>query len=131
MELTPILIVLIIFSSIVAIILGPGYFKSREKQAMQEIVRAAIDKGEPMPPEMIDALTKEAKSRIPSAARDLRVGVILVAVSIGIALFGYAFSFVGGIEEAKAVYPIVGMGAIPGAVGVAFIILSFFNKNKD
>lgn len=131
MELTPILIVLIIFSSIVAIILGPGYFKSREKQAMQEIVRAAIDKGEPMPPEMIDALTKEAKSRIPSAARDLRVGVILLAVSIGIALFGYAFSFVGGIEEAKAVYPIVGMGAIPGAVGVAFIILSFFNKNKD
>lgn len=131
MELTPILIVLIIFSSIVAIILGPGYFKSREKQAMQEIVRAAIDKGEPMPPEMIDALTKEAKSRIPSAARDLRVGVILLAVSIGIALLGYAFSFVGGIEEAKAVYPIVGMGAIPGAVGVAFIILSFFNKNKD
>ena len=131
MELTPILIVLIIFASIVAIILGPGYFKSREKQAMQEIVRAAIDKGEPMPPEMIDALTKEAKSRIPSAARDLRVGVILLAVSIGIALLGYAFSFVGGIEEAKAVYPIVGMGAIPGAVGVAFIILSFFNKNKD
>ena len=130
MELTPILIVFIVFASIVAIILGPSYFKSREKQAMQDIVRAAIDKGEPMPPEMIDALTKEAKSRVPSASRDLRLGMILLAVSIGIALFGYAFSFVGGIEEAKAVYPIVGMGAIPGTVGVAFIILSFFNKNK-
>ena len=131
MELTPIFIVFIIFGSIVAIILGPGYIKSREKLATQEIVRAAIDKGQPLPPEMIDALTKEAKSRVPSASRDLRLGMILLAVSIGIALFGYAFSFVGGIEEAKAVYPIVGMGAIPGAVGVAFIILSFFNKNKD
>ena len=131
MELTPILIVFIVFASIVAIILGPSYFKSREKQAMQDIVRAAIDKGEPMPPEMIDALTKEAKARIPSATRDLRVGVILLAVSIGIALFGYAFSFVDGFEEAKAVAPIMGMGAIPGAIGVAFIILSFFNKNKD
>lgn len=131
MELTPILVVFIIFASIVAIILGPGYIKSREKLATQEIVRAAIDKGQPLPPEMIDALTKEAKARVPSASRDLRLGMILLAVSIGIAVFGYAFSFIGGHEEAKAVYPIMGMGAIPGAVGVAFIILSFFNKNKD
>jgi hypothetical protein len=131
MDMTPILVVFIIFSSVVAIILGPGYFKSREKQAMQDIVRTAIDKGQPMPPEMIDALTKEAKARVPSAARDLRVGVILLAVSVGIGLFGYAFSFVNGVEEAKAVFPIVGLGAIPGAVGVAFIVLSFFNKNKD
>lgn len=127
----PIIVVFIIFASVVAIILGPGYIRSREKLATQEIVRAAIDKGQPLPPEMIDALTKEAKSRVPSASRDLRLGMILLAVSIGIAVFGYAFSFVGGIEEAKAVYPIMGMGAIPGAVGVAFIILSFFNKNKD
>lgn len=127
----PIVIVFIVFASIVAIILGPGYLKSREKQAMQDIVRTAIDKGQPMPAEMIDALTKEAKARVPSASRDLRLGVILLAVSVGIALFGYAFSFVNGVEEAKAVFPIVGLGAIPGAVGVAFIVLSFFNKNKD
>jgi hypothetical protein len=127
----PVVIVFIIFASVVAIILGPSYLKSREKQAMQDIVRTAIDKGQPMPPEMIDALTREAKARVPSASRDLRVGVILLAISIGIALFGYAFSFVNGVEEARAVFPIVGMGAIPGAVGVAFIVLSFFNKNKD
>ncbi len=127
----PIVIVFIVFASIVAIILGPGYLKSREKQAMQDIVRTAIDKGQPMPAEMIDALTQEAKARVPSASRDLRLGVILLAVSVGIALFGYAFSFVNGVEEAKAVFPIVGLGAIPGAVGVAFIVLSFFNKNKD
>lgn len=131
MELTPILIVFIVFASIVAIVLGPGYLRSREKQAMQDIVRTAIDKGQPMPQDMIDALTREAKARVPSASRDLRVGVILLAVSVGVGLFGYAFSFIGGHEEAKAVYPIMGMGAIPGAVGVAFIILSFFNKNKD
>lgn len=131
MNLTPILITLIIFASVVAIILGPGYIKSREKLATQDIVRAAIDKGQPLPPEMIDALTKEAKSRVPSASRDLRLGMILLAVSIGICLFGYTFSFVGGHEEARVVFPIMGMGAIPGAVGVAFIILSFFNKNKD
>ena len=127
----PIIVVFIIFASVVAIILGPGYIKSREKLATQEIVRAAIDKGQPLPPEMIDALTKEAKSRVPSASRDLRLGMILLAVSIGIGLFGYTFSFVGGHEEARVVFPIMGMGAIPGAVGVAFIILSFFNKNKD
>lgn len=126
----PVLIVFIIFAAIVAIIVGPGYIRSREKLATQAIVRAAIDKGQPLPQDLIDALTKEAQAKLPSAARDLRLGVILLAVSVGIALFGYAFNFVDGIEEAKAVYPIVGMSAIPGAVGVAFIILSFFNKNK-
>ena len=126
MELTPILIVFIVFASIVAIVLGPGYLRSREKQAMQDIVRTAIDKGQPMPQDMIDALTREAKARVPSASRDLRVGVILLAVSLGVALFGYMVSF----AEMDAFYPIAGSAAVPGMIGLAFIVLSFFNKNK-
>lgn len=29
-----------------------------------------------------------------------------------------------------ALYPIVGLAAVPGMIGLAFIILSVFNKNK-
>ncbi len=61
-----------------------------------------------------------------SAMRDMRKGVILLAVSIGIVLFGYAVSF----EDMDALYPVSGIAAIPGMIGLAFIILSFFNKNK-
>ena len=32
--------------------------------------------------------------------------------------------------EGEALFPIVGAATIPGMIGVAFIILSFFNPNK-
>ena len=44
MDMTPILIVAIIFSAITAIIFGPSYLKSREKREIQATVRHAIDK---------------------------------------------------------------------------------------
>lgn len=111
---------------IIVIVLGPIWLKSRERREMQATLRSAIDKGQPLPPDVIDALSRENIKPPATAARDLRVGVILMAVSIGIALFGFAVSY----EEWDAVYPIVGMAAIPGMIGLAFIVLSVFNKNK-
>lgn len=118
------------FGMIAAIVIVPTYLKSKERKEMQATLRAAIDKGQPLPPEVIEALSKDNIKPPATAARDLRIGVILLAVSIGIALFGYAFNFIDGIEEAKAVAPIMGLAAIPGMIGLAFIVLSAFNKNK-
>lgn len=115
---------------IAAIVIVPVYLKSKERKEMQATLRSAIEKGQPLPTDVIDALSKDNIKPPATAAKDLRVGVILLAVSIGIALFGYAFNFVGGFEEGKAVAPIIGMAAIPGMIGVAFCILSVFNKNK-
>jgi hypothetical protein len=119
------------FGMIAAIVIVPTYLKSKERKEMQATLRSAIEKGQPLPTEVIEALSKDNIKPRPTAARDLRIGVILLAVSIGVGLFGYAFNFVGGFEESKAVAPIIGMAAIPGMVGLAFIILSAFNKNKD
>jgi len=119
------------FSMIAAIVIVPSYLKSRERKEMQATLRSAIEKGQPLPTDVIEALSKDNIKAPATASRDLRVGVILLAVSIGVAMFGYAFNYVGGFEESKAVAPIMGMAAIPGMVGLAFIILSAFNKNKD
>ncbi|MDB5420897.1 MAG: hypothetical protein JWR59_844 [Brevundimonas sp.] len=124
------LIPIALFAMIAAIVIVPSYLKSRERKEMQATLRSAIEKGQPLPPEVIEALSKDNIKPPASASRDLRIGVILLAVSIGIGLFGYAFNFVGGFEESKAVAPIIGMAAIPGMIGVAFCILSVFNKNK-
>lgn len=118
------------FAMIAAIVIVPIFLKSKERKDMQATLRAAIDKGQPLPPEVIEALSKDNIKPPASAARDLRVGVILLAVSIGIGLFGYAFNFIGDADVHNAVAPIVGMAAIPGMVGLAFIVLSIFNKNK-
>lgn len=132
MDMTPILIVAIVFSAITAIIFGPSYLKSREKREIQETVRHAIDKGQALPPELIDAMTRDVASKLPSRTRDLRRGVIWLAVGIGFAAFSY-LSNLGwndhDMEGASAA--MMGLAAIPVTVGLAFIVLSFFNPNKE
>ena len=132
MDMTPILIVAIVFSAITAIVFGPSYLKSREKREMQTTVRHAIDKGQDLPPELIDAMTRDVASKLPSRTRDLRRGVIWLAVGIGFAAFSY-LSNLGwsdhDIQEATAA--MMGLAAIPVTIGLAFIGLSFFNPNKE
>ena len=114
------------FIMIGAIVLVPAWLKSKERKEMQATLRASIEKGQALPPEIVEALSKENIKPPATATRDLRVGVILLAVSLGVALFGYMVSF----AEMDAFYPIAGSAAVPGMIGLAFIILSFFNKNK-
>jgi hypothetical protein len=115
------------FAMIAAIAIVPNWLRMRERQEMQATVRAAIEKGQPLPPELVEALSKDVKLRkASSAVRDLRIGVILIAVAAGIALTGVAL---GGIND-NAMFGTVSGAAVPGMVGLAFIILSFFNPNK-
>jgi len=132
MDMTPILIVAIIFGTITAIIIGPGYLKSRERREIQNTVRHAIDKGQQLPPDLIDAMTKDVASKLPSRTRDLRRGVIWLAVGIGFAAFSYLSSLGWNdhdMEGASAAG--LGLAALPITIGLAFIVLSFFNPNKE
>ena len=132
MDMTPILIVAIIFSAITAIVFGPSYLKSREKREMQTTIRHAIDKGQDLPPELIDAMTKDVASKLPSRTRDLRRGVIWLAVGIGFAAFSYISALSWNDHDAnEAMAAILGLSAIPVTIGLAFIVLSFFNPNKE
>jgi hypothetical protein len=77
------------FTMIAAIVIVPNYLRVRERQEMQATVRAAIEKGQPLPPELVDALSKDVRSRtVSSAHRDMRIGVILLAIAGGVALTG-------------------------------------------
>ena len=136
MDITPIIVVAIIFGSIVAIILGPGYLKTRERRELQETVRAAIDKGQPLPPEVIEAMGQEVTKNLSSRTRDIRRGIIWLAVGIGIAAFGLVGEM-GWSNDSWGDGPahigngLFGLACIPTTIGLAFIVLSFFNKNKD
>lgn len=133
MDMTPILIVLIIFSAITAIIFGPSYLKSREKREIQETVRHAIDKGQQLPAELIDAMTRDVASKLPSRTRDLRRGVIWLAVGLGIAAFSLLsdMGWDNGNDWHEIGNGLLGIAAIPTTIGLAFIVLSFFNPNKE
>jgi hypothetical protein len=116
-----------LFAMIAAIVIVPNYLRVRERQEMQATVRTAIEKGQPLPPELVEALSKDVRARtVSSAHRDMRIGVILLAVAGGVALTGVAL---GQIND-NAMFGTISGAAVPGMIGVAFIILSFFNPNK-
>ena len=121
-----VIVPLAFFTMVAAIILVPGWLKSRDRQDMQQTVRHSLDKGQALPAELVEALARAARGRIATAHTDLRTGVIWLAVAAGIATFGWAVGF----EENEAVGPLLGIAAIPGFIGLAFVILSFFNKTK-
>ncbi|MBO9557996.1 MAG: hypothetical protein J7515_05345 [Caulobacter sp.] len=122
-----ILIPLAPFLMVAAIVIVPAWLRQRERREMQATVRAAIEKGQPLPPELVEALSKDVRPRVVSSAhRDMRIGVILLFVAGGVALTGVAL---GQIND-NAMFGTLSGAAIPGMIGLAFIILSFFNPNK-
>ena len=131
MELTPIFIVFIVFGSIVAVIVGPSYLKSRERTEMQLTVRHAVDKGQTLPPELIDAMTKDVQKSLPSRTKDIRKGVLSLAAGAGLAGFALIIGSAHRDFGSNGQEVLLGLSCIPAAIGIAFIILGFFNPNKD
>ncbi|MFC0634513.1 DUF6249 domain-containing protein [Brevundimonas balnearis] len=126
-DFIPVFAIFAVFGSLVAIVVGPSWLKSRERREIQQTVRVALEKGQPLPAEVIEALSKDIVKNLPSRSKDLRRGVLILSAAIGVALLGYAI----GTREGDAVYPMLGVAAIPGMIGLAFIVLSFFNPNRD
>jgi hypothetical protein len=130
MEWTPVFIVFTIFASIVAVVVGPSYLKSRERREMQLTVRHAVDKGESLPPELIDAMTKDVQKNLPSRTKDIRKGVLSLAAGVGISGFALAVSSAERDWGGNGMEALLGIACIPAAIGIAFIILGVFNPNK-
>jgi hypothetical protein len=118
---------------IIAVVIGPiwirSYYRAREREQLHETLRAAYEKGQPPPPELIEKLTSGVRERGPtsSADSDLRRAVVLIAVGIGMAGLGLALGYgisladqVGGWITGGA---IAGSGAIPGMIGLAYLFL--------
>lgn len=129
---------------IIAIVIGPiwirSYYRSKEREQLHATLRAAYEKGQPPPPELIEKLTAES-GRIDSdgpssygADRDLRRAIVLIAVGLGLAILGAGLGWgiwmasetggaiVGGV--------IAGAGAIPAFIGVAYLILWILGRPK-
>ncbi len=115
------------FVMIGAIFIVPRYLRSKEREAMQATLRAAIERGQPLPPEVIDAISTDAKP-LPSAGRDLRIGIIWLGVGLGFAAMAYALGY--SEDASDAFWPLLGISAFPTFVGIAFLIMSVLNRGK-
>ena len=123
-----VLVPIVFWVAIAAMVIAPQYFKSRDRQKLHETLRVAFEKGQPVPPEVIEALQSNVSERfIPTPDRDLRRAIVLIAVGLGLAGLGYGLWYgLMAVDEIPAYITggvVAGSGAIPGLIGVAYLIL--------
>lgn len=138
-----ILVPIAFFAMIAAIVIMPKYFRSRDRDRLHETLRLAYEKGQPVPPELIEALqpaggvvtrAEVMQDSLPRARaeRDLRQGVVWLAVGVGLVLVGaasYAGLYAdGGAPETFGAF--AALGAIPACIGLAFLGLWFFGRKR-
>jgi hypothetical protein len=122
-----ILVPISFFAMIAAIALAPRYLKSVERQKLLEALKLAIEKGQPVPAEVISAISAQERKAPPSPDRDLRRGIVWLGVAVGLAVFG----LVVGFEEPDATYPILAFAAFPGFIGLAFLAIAFLARGRS
>jgi hypothetical protein len=96
-SLLPIISVLAVFGMPVAIVGFALYFKHRRNRMLHETLRAMVEKGVPIPPELM-AGGGVATTTSPSVARrgnnDLRAGLVLMGVGGGLFLVAGKVGFI-------------------------------------
>jgi len=92
------------------------WFRYRMRSDMQQTIRAAIEKGQDLSPEIIDRMGRPA----PAKDRDLRWAIIAVAVSVALAIFGAVIP--EDSNDAQQVF--MGIAAFPFCIGMAYFILN-------
>lgn len=85
-------------------------FKHRQRELWHETARIALEKGQPLPPAVEEFTRRNPDRRF--KRNDLRAGIILLAVSLGLYVFFHAVA-----RDAEAI------AAIPGCLGGALVLL--------
>jgi hypothetical protein len=111
-----ILIPIVMFIGMTIVLSALVWFRFRSRSEVQQTIRAALDKGHDLTPEVIDRLGQPK----PSKDRDMRLGVIWLAIAIGLVAFGF------GIPDEEAHSVFLGISAFPATLGIAYLILHKF-----
>ena len=119
---------IMLFAMIAAIVIVPKWLRTREREALQATLRTAIEKGQPLPPEVIEAISRDARP-VPTAGRDLRTGIVLVCVAAAFATMGLLANYYSD-GDFEATGWLIGVAAFPGFVGVAFLIMALVNRGN-
>jgi hypothetical protein len=105
--LVPILAPAVTFGAIIAVVGIALYFRYRAQQLRQELYASFIQKGEPIPPELLPGKAPKRGNA------DLRAGLVLLLGGIGL-------SFALCIAN---LFPYAGFGSIPALIGVGYLIV--------
>lgn len=107
----------IVLFLVIGVVLCTFFFlRYRARQEIQHTLRFAVEHGKELSPELLEALHAD----LGGGNRDLRRGVISVALAIAVGVFALLE------QEAE----LLGIAAFPLMVGVAYIGLWYFNPRR-
>lgn len=112
----------IVFAIILGLVLWAHFhFRYKTQAKAQETIRAALEKGHELTPELLERIAGPK----PDGDRDLRRGFIAIALGIAFALLGFM------VDEEDAIKPLIGVGMFPFLIGVAYLAMWRFGKHPD
>lgn len=108
-----IIVPVVLFIAIALTWCAKYFFAHRTRQETQATVRAALERGTPLTPELLERLGEPAAPK----RNDLRRGVIGVGLGLGLGAFGFI------VGEPDAVRPMLAVGLVPLLLGLAYLVL--------
>jgi hypothetical protein len=96
------------------------YFRYKNRTETQRTIRLALDKGEALTPELISSLGQPTAD----SNRDLRRGLIWMALGLGTAILAFA------IPDDEAIWIILASSSFPGLIGIAYLIMWRFGDKS-
>jgi len=117
------LIPIVMFVVVAIVVWLVVYFRFRSKAEMQQTIRLALEKGAELSPELIGALGDPE----PNRNRDLRRGVIWLALAVALLLCAFAVPDPSG----DALRGILAGAAFPFAIGVGYMIMWRYSSGQE
>jgi hypothetical protein len=114
------LVPIVLFLAVALTFCAKYYFAHRNRREMQDTVRMALERGQPLSPELLDHLGQTP----PPKRNDLRRGVVGICLGIGLGAFGVV------LGQEDAVRPMLAIGMVPLLLGLAYLVLWRLNGNK-
>lgn len=115
------IIPMVLFLAVAATFCVKYYYNHRTRQDLQATVRAALERGAPLTPDLLDRLGQTSRPR----NADLRRGVIWIGLGVGLIIFGFV------LGEEDATRPLLAIGAVPALLGLAYVALWRFGGDKS
>lgn len=97
------------------------HFRNKRSLEVQQTLRIAMEQGMQLSPELIDQMGASNK---PHPQKDVRKGIVWIAVALGIALFGYCVPD----PSNHAFSALLAIAAIPLAIGLGYLALHRFTR---
>lgn len=107
------LVPIVLFLAVAATYCLKYYFTYRGRQEAQKTVRVALERGDPLTPDLLDRLVQPP---VPQRT-DLRRGVIGIGLGVGLGAIGFV------LGDPDAVRPMLAVGLVPLLLGLAYLVL--------